>query len=165
MALISRFSIVRIFGCAENIFHLNILHEQEWPWLQGRALPRRWYRTLPPLNLCCGMDPKVWPILRDTGTSASFASSYAVQLPVLMPGSKLSTPSFTTLLIRSTRNHRSNTDPIVTELVYCVSELCTFFHCPSTWANVRVQTLDPSLTTQCIVSTRNHRSNCDPIFA
>jgi hypothetical protein len=72
-------------------------------------------------------------------------------------------PSFTTLFIRSTRNQRSNWDPIVTELLYCVSELCIFFRCPVTCVDGGVQTMVPSLMTLGMLSIWDQHCNCSPI--
>jgi hypothetical protein len=71
-------------------------------------------------------------------------------------------PYFTTLIIGSTQNHRSNCGPM---FLYHVSKLCVFFRCSSTYVQEGVHMLDPSYMTLSIRSTQNHRSNCGPIFA
>jgi hypothetical protein len=72
-------------------------------------------------------------------------------------------PSLTTLVIRSTRNHGGNCDPLLSLFLYRFSQFCVFFHCPFACVDVGVQTLDPSLTTLHICSARNQGGNCGPI--
>jgi hypothetical protein len=48
-------------------------------------------------------------------------------------------PSITTLYIRSTRNHRSYCDPIVTMfLLHCFDQLCVFFWLPSAATRITI---------------------------
>jgi hypothetical protein len=89
----------------------------------------------------------------------SVASSSVVHFPFLC--SVWYRPIFyvASLIILSTRNHRCNSDPIVTKFLYRGSKFCVFFHCLVTQADVvGVQTL----ATLGSRSTRDQRSNCVP---
>jgi hypothetical protein len=76
-------------------------------------------------------------------------------------------PSFTTLMIRSTRNQLSNCDPILAMFPYRFRQLCVFcwYEFPLLPSIGRIQSLDPMVTTLCIRSTGKQRSNCYPVVA
>jgi hypothetical protein len=90
-----------------------------------------------------------------------------INVPELMPGSKLSTLSF---IIYDTvysfdPDQISYFGPIIAMFLYRFSQLCVFFRYSFTSVDAGFQIPDPSLTTLSIRSKGNERSNVVPFVA